>query len=255
MASEERVGAALKGENLLAQNKALTEQIEAERRRYLKLAREHEALREGSALWQVAMEGTGVGVLELDVATGDVELSAGWCVLSGYSAGELTSLRDLQAVIHPHDGLLVSTDIERVVANGDRTDNVVYRLRHKDGNWIFVQSRLLVSRRDKDGRPARLVCTHIDVTEVQRAQDALRESETRFRILADGAPVVLFVNDPAAGVQFVNQTYCDYFGVTAEEVEGGKWRPLIHPDDAGGYIRRYLAAVAAHVPFEGEARV
>jgi two-component system cell cycle sensor histidine kinase/response regulator CckA len=89
----------------------------------------------------------------------------------------------------------------------------------------------------------------------KRAEDALRESENRFRVLANGAPVVLFVNDTSGGVQFVNRSYCEYFGITPEQVEGGKWKPLVHPDDTDQYLESFLGAVQEQAPFRGELRV
>lgn len=91
--------------------------------------------------------------------------------------------------------------------------------------------------------------------ELVRAEQSVRESESRFRVLADGAPVVLFVDGPDGGVQFVNRTYCDYFGITPEEVEGGKWQPLVHPDDSSDYVERFMTAVREQVPFNCELRV
>ena len=100
-----------------------------------------------------------------------------------------------------------------------------------------------------------MIGTQVEISESKRAEGALRESETRFRVLADGAPVVLFVDGPDGGVQFVNRTYCEYFGITPDEVEGGKWRPLVHPDDAAEYVGSFMRAVRDQVPFRAEARV
>ncbi len=83
---------------------------------------------------------------------------------------------------------------------------------------------------------------------------ALRESEERFRIMADGSPILIWVTDAEGGVQFVNRTYREFFGVTYEYVQGRKWQPLIHPDDAGTYMEEFLQAVRERRPFKAEAR-
>ncbi len=83
---------------------------------------------------------------------------------------------------------------------------------------------------------------------------ALRESEERFRIMADGSPIIIWATDAEGGVQFVNRTYCGFFGVTYEHVQGRKWQPLIHPDDAGAYMEEFLQAARERRPFKAEAR-
>jgi PAS domain S-box-containing protein len=83
---------------------------------------------------------------------------------------------------------------------------------------------------------------------------ALRESEERFRIMADGSPIIIWVTDARGDVQFVNRTYREFFGVTCEHVQGRKWQPLIHPDDAGAYMEEFLQAVRERRLFKAEAR-
>jgi PAS domain S-box-containing protein len=94
-----------------------------------------------------------------------------------------------------------------------------------------------------------------DVTEQVKAEAALRESEERFRIMADGAPMIIWVTDQKGGVQFVNRTCVEFFGVTLDQVEGGKWQPLVHPDDADFYVGGFLKAVRERKPFRAEGRV
>ena len=89
----------------------------------------------------------------------------------------------------------------------------------------------------------------------RRAEDALRESEERFRVMADGAPAIMWVTDTTGGVVFVNRQYRDFFGVTLEQVSGGQWQPLVCPDDATVYLDTFRCAVRDHGPFKAEARV
>jgi len=84
---------------------------------------------------------------------------------------------------------------------------------------------------------------------------ALRASEARFRTMADESPVILWVTDARGNKELVNRTYRDFFGVTLEEVEGTKWRPLVHPEDAAGYLEGFVEAIRERSPFTGEARV
>ena len=82
----------------------------------------------------------------------------------------------------------------------------------------------------------------------------LQESEARFRVLADSAPVPIWVNGVDAGCEFVNKAYLDFFGKTLGEVQGFGWQPHAHPEDEERYVGAYLAAFRARQPFRCQAR-
>ena len=89
--------------------------------------------------------------------------------------------------------------------------------------------------------------------ERKRAEEAVRESEARFRTLADHAPVLIWLNSPT-GCVFVNRGYLDFLGLEASEVEGMKWARYVHPDDYEDYVGGYTAAVERRAIFEKELR-
>ena len=73
--------------------------------------------------------------------------------------------------------------------------------------------------------------------------------------MADTSPVIMWVTNREGGNQFVNRTYREYFGLTFEQAQGDAWRPLVHPDDAGGYTDAFLAAGRERRSFVAQARV
>jgi len=109
--------------------------------------------------------------------------------------------------------------------------------------------------RDERGRVEGCVGTMLDISERKRAEEALRQSEERFRIMADGSPVIIWVTDPQGGNQYVNRRYREFFGVTLGEAQGGKWQPFVHPDDVMKYLEKVVSAVRERKPFFAEARV
>ena len=243
-------------EDARAQIASLTRSVESERDLRLELERAEQSLREHDARWLLAIEGTGVGVLDWDISTGAMTFSDRWLSITGYARDELPAHVDaLTSLVHPDDLPMALADIEEVLAGRKALHAVEHRLEHKLGHWIWVQSRSLVSAWGENHKPLRMIGTHVDISERRHVEDALRDSETRFRVLADGAPVVLFVSDVDGGNRFVNRTYCEYFGVTPEEAEAGKWQPLLHPDDAGDYVASFMTAVRERAPFREETRV
>ena len=63
------------------------------------------------------------------------------------------------------------------------------------------------------------------------------------------------MTDATGGVEFLNAAYCDFFGVTVEDVRGPKWATLLRPDDADPYVGAYYEALRQRKPFRAEARV
>jgi PAS domain S-box-containing protein len=87
----------------------------------------------------------------------------------------------------------------------------------------------------------------------EQLQAASRESEERFRALADNAPALIWINGPE-GCEFVNRRYLEFLGVSVSDVRGYDWAQFIHADDRDGYVETYLRAVEQRDRFEAEFR-
>jgi len=90
---------------------------------------------------------------------------------------------------------------------------------------------------------------------VEERTAELRESEERFRTMADGLPLMVWVHDANGQQQFVNRTFREFFGVSEAETRGGQWKVLLHPDDADAYTNAFLACLRDQQPFHALARV
>ena len=129
-----------------------------------------------------------------------------------------------------------------------------YRIvRPSDGQtrWINVVAEI---ERDADGRALRLVGAHIDVTDRMVAQEALRESEDRFRLIADSAPVPMWVTKIDRTRLFANKAYLDFLGLPFEEAIVFDWRKALHPDDLARILQEQVAGESSLKPFVLEAR-
>jgi PAS domain S-box-containing protein len=129
-----------------------------------------------------------------------------------------------------------------------------YRIiRPDDGQvrWINVVAEI---ERDADGRALRLVGAHIDVTDRMLAQETLRESEERFRLIANSAPVPMWVTKLDRTRLFANQAYVDFVGLPFDEAIVFDWRKVLHPDDLQRILQESIAGEASLKPFVLEAR-
>jgi PAS domain S-box-containing protein len=89
----------------------------------------------------------------------------------------------------------------------------------------------------------------------QQAEAALRASEARFRMMAEAAPVLLWMAGADMGCTYFNQGWLAFTGRTMEQELGFGWADNVHPDDAERYLDLYTAAFTARQPFEIEHRL
>ncbi|HWR54259.1 MAG TPA: PAS domain S-box protein [Bryobacteraceae bacterium] len=159
----------------------------------------------------------------------------------------------LQEYIHPGDQPEVLKAIHKAVQTKSVFE-LEHRVRRVDGSlgWTFSRA---IPVMDANGEVVEWFGAATDISQRKLAEEALRESEERFRILADGCPAIIWVSDAEGGNRFVNRAYREFFGVTYTEVEGRKWRPFIHPDDELEYVGAVLHGVRERVPIRAEARV
>ena len=156
--------------------------------------------------------------------------------------------------VHPDDRAKAEQDFIAAVKSNQEDYTTEYRIiRPSDGEirWIRVIARI---ERDWNGRAIRLVGAHIDVTDQMLAQAKLRESEERFRLIADSAPVPIWVTRLDRTRSFINRAYIDFLGVSHEEALAFDWRKALHPDDLQRILGEQQSGESSLEPFVLEAR-
>jgi PAS domain S-box-containing protein len=126
--------------------------------------------------------------------------------------------------------------VDRVVASVTRSRETgepwedTFPLRGKDGRYRWFLSRASPIR-DDTGNVIRWFGTNTDITEQLEAEEALRESEARFRNMADHAPVMIWVTEADGSCSFLSQSWYEFTGQTPETGLGFGWLEAAHPDD------------------------
>ena len=156
--------------------------------------------------------------------------------------------------IHPEDREQTLKHFLDALAGDAEEYTAQYRIiRPNDGQtrWINVVAEI---ERDAQGRALRLVGAHIDVTDRMLAQETLRESEERFRLIANSAPVPMWVTKLDRTRLFANQSYLDFLGLPFDEAVVFDWRKVLHPDDLPRILQEQIAGESSLRPFVLEAR-
>jgi PAS domain S-box-containing protein len=131
---------------------------------------------------------------------------------------------------------------------------VVETLEHEDGILHYSAVRKFPIP-GQDGRETNIGGIAIDITESKRADEALRESELRFRTMISAVPSLTFEADTAGNNIFVSKQWLAYTGMTAEETAGAGYIRAYHPDEAEDVLAQWSAAVRSGMSFESKCRI
>jgi PAS domain S-box-containing protein len=118
--------------------------------------------------------------------------------------------------------------------------------------WWDVTVTLI---RDADGHPDKLLSISRDITQARGADEALRESEGRFKTFAQAMPNQVWSGTPDGLLDWVNDQVLAYTGMKPEDLTGNKWAAIVHPEDIGSAAARWAAAVESGAPYQTEFRV
>jgi PAS domain S-box-containing protein len=219
-------------------------------------ARVEESLREREAeLARVQRIGR-IGGFEVDVREDFLGVrSPEYLRLHGLTQSSVRETREeWTRRIHPEDRERVVEGFRQTLESDALSYDADYRIiRPSDGEirWISASGEI---ERDQDGNALRIIGAHFDITERKEAELASKESEQRFRMVADSAPVPMWVSQKDGKRSFANRAYCEFFGLSFEEALEFDFRSALHPEDAERIGAERLAGEATRAPFALEAR-
>lgn len=188
-----------------------------------------QALRESERRLLLATQTGKVGVWAWDIEADRVSWSESLQGILGVTPADLgAAIESFESLVHPDDRDTAKQALLTAV-EADQPLELEIRAVRPNGDVIWLYSTGSVIR--EAGRAVRMLGATLDVTDRKQGEDALRESEERFRTLASHAPVGIFQTDLNGDNLFVNKGWCQMAGMTPEEARGKEWSNAIHPDD------------------------
>jgi PAS domain S-box-containing protein len=170
----------------------------------------------------------------------------------GYPKEE--AIGKLITIIVPNDQLQEEIGLLRRVHAGEHISNVETVRKSKDGKLIDV-SMTVSPVRDLDGNIIGASKITRDISARKLIAEALRESEERFRLVANTAPVMIWLSDPDKLCTYFNQTWLDFTGQPLESELGNGWADGVYPDDLQRCLETYTKAFDHRERFQMEYRL
>ncbi len=154
------------------------------------------ALRQSELRWQFALDGSGDGVWDWNMRTGEVFFSRQWKAMLGYDDAEMGStLNEWSDRVHPEDLPKCWAIVDRHL-KGETPDFVIeHRMRARDGSWRWIYDRGKVVERAADGTPLRSIGTHTDITARKQSEAAILALNQRLQIVIEAAGAGVFELD------------------------------------------------------------
>lgn len=167
--------------------------------------RVEQALELSESRWNFALESARQGVWDYDYRRRDTFYSPMWSRMIGYEPGEISGEADAWlSLVHPYDLPTLLREEKRHLEGETEQFECEFRMRHKDGRWVWILDRGRVIARDETGQPLRMIGTHTDITENRRLTEALQTEKERLRITLHSIGDGVICTDETGRISLMN---------------------------------------------------
>src|SRR5437773_5098441 len=212
------------------------------------------ALRESKASINLATSAANLGLWLWNIRNDKLWVTEKWRTLFGFTESEPVSFGRLLEVVHPGDRERMQLVVQHMSEHGGVDHESEYRITRPDGSTRWIAGYGSVEL-DEDGKPAFARGVSRDITLRKNAEEELRESEARFRAMADTAPVMIWVSGADKLCTFFNKGWLDFTGRTLEEELGNRWAEGVDREDIDRCVSTYENSFNARQPFTMEYRL
>ena len=177
------------------------------------------------------IEGSRLGTWEWNVQSNETVFNETWAQMLGYTIAELTpyNYETWERLVHPDDLERARDALIRCI-DGETLDyDCEVRMRHKDGQWLWILDRGRIFTRDAAGKPLLMFGTHTDITAIKRAEEELQASNDQLSQFIQHSPIYAFIKEVTPTVSLtlkVSDNYQEMLGIPAAEMVGKNMQEL-----------------------------
>jgi PAS domain S-box-containing protein len=213
-----------------------------------------EALRKSETRLRFTQENAHIGVFEWDIVRNENFQSEEMERIYGVEPGSFAfGIYTWMDHLHPDDRKRMEREVQEHVGRGGTAD-WEFRIVKASGEvrWLFLRGHVFA---DAAHKPIRMVGIAIDITDRKRDAEALRESEERFRMVANTAPVMIWISGTDKLCTYFNEPWLEFTGRTLGEELGNGWAEGVHPEDFASCLETYSKAFDLRQSFRMEYRL
>ena len=187
------------------------------------------ALRASEERWKFAIEGSGDGLWDWNIQTGEAFYSTRYKQMFGYADADIgTTSDEWSKRIHPEDAPGVFATIQPYFDGKPGAASVEFRMLCKDGSWKWTLGRGMVVNRDAHGKPLRMIGTNADISERKQAEKNLRQAMTQWPSTFDATNDAICILDIDQKILNSNAAMGALAGCSSESLIGRHCFDVVH---------------------------
>jgi PAS domain S-box-containing protein len=202
-----------------------------------------EQLKQKEGWLHLTTTSSNIGLWEWNPQTGHTVFDEMWAYLVGYTLDELQpiSIETWNNLVHSEDLKKFEREVNRYFAGETQIYECEIRMKHKNGHWIWILDRGRTVEWDEQGRPVKMVGTHVDITHRKKIETRLEEEKHRFKITSSLVSDVIYDHDIKNNATWWNDGITTVFGYPPNVIAENKnfWSDHVHPDEREETLKKF----------------